>query len=264
MRQGRFGALSLVGRENGITKTGLNWLLYLVAFLNAELVAAFVDDSWGLAAYFVILLGLLMHSALDNKTIPRKFLLALSLVPLIRIVNLAMPLEEFSETYRYLLMSFPVMIGIISIIRALDLRPTDVGLISGTIPVQGLIAVTGIGFGLVAYFILEPEPIISDLTWSKAVVPALVLLFAGFVQEFAFRGVIQSFAHQLGFWGWTYIALVFSILQIGHESALYCFYILEVALFFGWTVQRRGSILGISLAHGFMNIGLYLVFPFTF
>ncbi len=264
MKQTRSSILFTVSRDNGRTKTGLRWMLYLVAFLDAELIAAFVDDSWGLAFYFIILLGLLMHSALESKFVPDKFFLALSLVPLIRIVNLAMPLEEFSETYRYLIMSLPVLVGVIGVIRALDLRPADVGLISGSIPVQILVAVTGMGFGLVAYFILEPDPIISNLTWSKAIVPALVLLFVGFLQELVFRGVIQRAAYQLGSWGWVYIALAFSIVQISHESALHCFFILEVALFFGWAVNRRGSILGVSLANGLMNIGLYVIFPFAF
>ncbi len=264
MKQGRFDAVSLIKSENGRTRTGLSWLLYFIAFLNAELVTLFVNDSLGLAFYFIILLGILIHSALESELVHHEFILVLSLVPLIQIVNLAITLDEFSDTYRYLIMSFPVLVGIISVVRVLNIRPVDVGLITGTIPVQCLIAITGIGFGLVAYFILDPEPIVSDLTWSKAIVPALVLLFVGFVQEFAFRGVIQSFAHQLGFLGWTYIALVFAVLQIGEESVLYCLFMLEVALFFGWAVKRRGSILGVSLAHGFMNVGLYLIFPFAF
>jgi len=35
-----------------------------------------------------------------------------------------------------------------------------------------------------------------------------------------------------------------------------------VALFFGYSVHKTGSILGVTLSHGLTNIGLFLVFPF--
>ena len=41
------------------------------------------------------------------------------------------------------------------------------------------------------------------------------------------------------------------------------FFVLMAGLFFGWVVKRTGSLLGVSLAHGIANIGLYLVFPFV-
>ena len=200
---------STIKNENGKTRTRLNWILYLVAFLNAELVTVFVNESWGLVFYFVVLLGLLLHSALEDESVPQKFLLASTLIPIIRIVHLAMPLEEFSEAYRLLIMSIPILIGMIGVIRSLGLNPTEVGLISGSLAVQGLIAITGVGFGLVAYFILDPEPIISDLTLGRAIMPALALLFIGFVEELAFRGVMQRAAQQIGIWGWVNVALVF-------------------------------------------------------
>lgn len=41
-------------------------------------------------------------------------------------------------------------------------------------------------------------------------------------------------------------------------------FVFVVALFFGWVVQRTGSILGVALAHGITNIVLYLIAPFIF
>ena len=183
---------------------------------------------------------------------------------MIRIVSLAMPLERCSEIYWYLLISVPVFAGILAIIRTLDLDPRDVGLRMGRIPVQGLVALTGIGFGVVEYLILEPEPLVSALRWQEIIVPALILLVAtGFVEELAFRGVMQRSAQKIWSWGWVYIAVLFAILQIGQLSALHCLFVFLVALFFGWTVQRTGSILGVSLSHGLTNVCLFLIWPFV-
>ena len=65
----------------------------------------------------------------------------------------------------------------------------------------------------------------------------------------------------LGSWGWVYVAVVYSILQIGYESAQQWLLVLAVGLFFGWVVTKTGSILGAALAHGIINVGLYLVIP---
>ena len=39
---------------------------------------------------------------------------------------------------------------------------------------------------------------------------------------------------------------------------------LAMALVYGWTVKRTGSILGVCLSQGIANICLYLVFPFVY
>ena len=101
--------------------------------------------------------------------------MALSLAPLIRIVSLAMPLEEFSSIYSYLIISIPLFIAVLAAIRILNLQPAAIGLTMKRLPVQLLVAVTGVGFGLAEYYILKPEPLIDILTWQEALGPALIL-----------------------------------------------------------------------------------------
>ncbi|MDY6892434.1 MAG: CPBP family intramembrane glutamate endopeptidase, partial [Chloroflexota bacterium] len=163
-------------------------LTYLAAIAAAEALAAVVGPLWGVAFHFIILFLIISNSALVGKNPSYRLLLALGLAPLIRILGLSMPLLEFSQIYWYLFISIPLVAGIFTVIRALDLSPQEVGLTRGSILVQGLIALTGIIFGLVEYYILKPEPLILSLGWQELVVPALILLVAtGFVEELAFR-----------------------------------------------------------------------------
>jgi membrane protease YdiL (CAAX protease family) len=240
-------------------------LAYLAALAGAEAIAAFVSPLWGIVLHFILLFGLIAASARRSPHQSHGLFLALGLVPLLRIVSFSMPSVDISQTYWYLVASFPLLLGAFAIARASNRRPADIGLTIRAFPLQMVVAVCGIGIGLLDYLILKPEPLISEFSWRGVVVPALVLIVAtGFAEEVVFRGVIQREAEALGAWGWVYTAILSSVLQMGHHSILHWFVALAMALFFGWIVKRSGSILGVSLSHGLVNIGLYLLFPFIF
>jgi hypothetical protein len=264
-------------------------LIYLGAITGAELVTALVAPVWGIIFYFFILLALIFNSAISSKRLSVKqsiasndqmvglndmpsavpqsdymFLVALALVPLIRIVSLSLPLGELSATYWYIIIAVPVAVGIFVVARALRLHPREIGLTVGPIPLQVLVGVTGIAFGLVDYLILKPSPLISALRWQEMIGPTLILMVAtGFVEELSFRGVMQCASTKvLGNWGWVYVAVLYAVLQIGQLSALHFVFSLLIALLFGWIVKKTDSIAGVSLCHGLINVGLYLIFPF--
>ncbi len=240
-------------------------LVFLAAIVGAESVIHYVSLTGGLVFYLVTLLALVVTSAAIPSKDAHRFFATVMLAPLLRIVAIAMPLPEFSETYRLLIVSVPALAAIVVAVRVLDLRPADIGLSFRAIPFQFLIAIFGIALGLIDYLILEPEPLIETFSVSGAIVPALVLMVAvGLTEELALRGVIQSQTTFISRWGWLYVAGLYSALQLSEGSWLHCLFILFVGMFFGWAVKRSGSILGVIFSHGIMITGLYLVFPFVF
>lgn len=237
-------------------------LLFLTAFVAAELVTALVDGIGGIAFYTVLLFLLILFSSRARPPYHKLFL-ALGLVPLIRIVSLSVPSSELSKIYWYLIVSLPLFVAILVAIRILAFRPSDVGLTLQKLAPQGLIALTGIGFGWLEYHILRPDPLVDTLTLGEVVVPALILLVAtGFLEELAFRGVMQHCAEEaLGRWGWVYVSLIYSVLYISHLSIPQWSFVLLVALFFGWVVKKTGSLVGVTLSHGTINVMLYILLP---
>ena len=66
----------------------------------------------------------------------------------------------------------------------------------------------------------------------------------------------------MGSWGIVYASAIFALMHMGFYSWLDVVFVFGIALFFGWSVKKTGSLLGVTLSHGFANIMLYLIAPF--
>lgn len=258
-RVGRGGVLALVPGRIPLTAPLL--VGYLLAVLGAELTVAEVDAALGLVGHFAILGCLVVVSASVEGYSARAVCLALGLVPLMRIIDLGMPLEEFTFAYRELIVSVPILAGVISVARNIGLSVAVIGLTGGRLSQEFGVGIVGIPLGVLSWLILDTEPIIVGLTWQKAIVPALILIVVGFVAELVFRGVMQRSAGSIGKWGWVYVAALYAAFQVEYLSALYCVFSFGVGLLFGWWVRRGGSILGVSFAHGLMSTCVFVVLP---
>jgi uncharacterized protein len=128
---------------------------------------------------------------------------------------------------------------------------------------QVLWGYTGLFLGCIEFFILGSTPFASGISTHQIWLPALILLvFTGFLEEIIFRGVLQITALQyLGKTGILYISVVFTLLHLGYYSILNLAFVFFVALLFGWFAKRSKSILGVCLAHGLINIMVYLIIP---
>ena len=164
---------------------------------------------------------------------------------------------------RYLIIYPPLFLAAWVAMHRLNFTTIKTGLTLQKLPVQLLVGLSGIIFGIGEYLILRPEPMISEPTIARVLLAALVLgAGTGFVEEFVFRGVIQRASMEtLGVWGLVYVALLFAILHMIHNSLLDIVFVFGVALFFGWVVKKTGSLLGVTIAHGITNIILFLIIP---
>jgi membrane protease YdiL (CAAX protease family) len=241
------------------TQTWLLAAIYTCSFGITELTLYYLSVSGGVALYFAILIALVLNSAIDRNEANRSLWLALGLVPLIRIISTVTSAIKLAPLTWYILVGVTVFMGIYFVARQLKYSFYDIGINKRHLLWQILTAITGIGLGMIDYQILRPKPLIEGSS-IQLIFPALVLLiFGGLMVELTFRGVMQRAAGALGSWGWVVIVPVYALLQIGYGSLMQILFALAVALFFGFVVLRTKSILGVSLAHGALNIMLLLV-----
>ena len=244
----------------------LHWavIIYLLVITAAETITVFFAPLWGILSHFAILVALILHSALASEHPHQKLVLSLTLVPLVRIMSLSMPLSDIPQIWWYPIIYAPLVVAAIVVMRLNSYKAEDIGLTVKVLPIQLAVMLTGVLFAVTEYFILAPEPLVDEFTWQEIWLPALLLLVCtGFTEEFIFRGVLQRTAVEaFKGWGIVYVSFLFAILHMGFLSWIDVVFVFVVALFFGWLVKRTGSLLGVTLAHGITNIGLYLVVPF--
>jgi membrane protease YdiL (CAAX protease family)/LysM repeat protein len=242
--------------------TGLSAFNYMLCLAAAEILTTYTPIL-GLTLHGLLFVALLVHASAVNRLRQRRFLLVLALVPLIRLLSLSIPLELFPIIYRYAVIGAPLLLAVFLAARAVGFNMHITGFTLHAIPLQILIGLAGFLLGYIEYLILRPAPLTTALSVELIWLPALILLvFTGFLEELIFRGMLQYTAvQQLGRFGIPYVAIIYTILQLGYHSVLHMLLVFCVALVFGWFVWRTGSILGVILSHGLTNIMLYLILP---
>lgn len=245
---------------------------YLLLVTCAELLTIY-DARAGIALHAVILFALLLHSALKSDTDKNlsRFLMALLLAPLIRILSLSMPLVQFSWLSWFMLISIPIFIAIFTCMWLQGLRPKDVGLFVPHLrhaPVEASVIIIAIPFGIIEYQILKPAPLPGlGLSVTSFITASLIFIVCtGLLEELAFRGLLQHNAIKLmsKWWGILFVSALFGVLHVGNLALLDCLLAFSVGFVYSIVREKTGSIYGISISHGIINTILFLVAPYYF
>lgn len=241
------------------------FLAYIVVVILAEVVTSLASATYGLFLHSALLVTMLGLSAFWQKNPQSSTLfLCLSIAPLIRVFSLSLPLEYFPSYAWYLIAGIPMVVAAATVIRLQRLTAKDVGLTIKKPWVQLAITFTGIPFGVMEYYILQPAPIAGDFAVLGLFLLAVGFIAAtGFVEELVFRGVFQSsavrtFGPKVGLLS---VAVVFAALHIGWLQVFDVVFVFVIGLFFGVLALKTGSIAGVSLSHGLTNVFLFLVMP---
>lgn len=242
-------------------------IVYMLLFLGAEMATDFFSLAVGLISYTTILTIIIVHSTVViGKESPKsKLILALSLVPLVRMLSLFMPFTQFAPVYWYIIIYPPLFIAGWVARRRLNYKSSNVGLVVYNLPLQLLISLSGFVFGVLEYLVLRPSaPLVSNLTFNHVAL-AFISLGAGtgLVEEFIFRGIIQKASlDAMNEWGLYYTAFLFAILHLIHNSIMDVVLVFAIGLFFGWIVKKTGSLLGVILSHTITNYMLFVILPY--
>ena len=242
-------------------------LVALLLVTVAEVLTTYADPRTGIGMHIALLALCLCLGALVDDPRYQIFFLTLAVAPIIRIASTGMPLHAFPQVYWYLLTSIPLFIAAFSIAQASGIGPAALNLRMPSrrmLGIEAAVWASGLGLGYVEWRILGSDPLVAMQPLSGLIGGALVLLVCtGFVEELLFRGLIQFSAGTLlgPKTGILFSAGLFAVLHIGHRSVLDVLFVAAVGLYFSLVVQHTRSLLGVTLAHGTINIVLFIAIP---
>jgi membrane protease YdiL (CAAX protease family) len=248
-------------------------LLYLLLIGAAELVTAYAAEhgvvfaEYGIVFHGLILFALLIHSAriVKKDHAFSQLLVVLVLAPMIRILSLSMPVAQFSYIAWFSIISIPVYLTIFTCVYLQHLSPRDIGLAlpeKKHLPLEFGIILLAVPTGILEYYILKPR-ILVEPRLEALVVPVLIMVVCtGFLEELAFRGLMQYHATRtMGFAGIVLISVLFGVLHIGNLAILDVLFAGSIGFIFSLVVRQTGSVYGVSISHGILNIILFLIAP---
>jgi uncharacterized protein len=242
----------------------------------AEALLVFLGVVPGIVAHAILLVVLLNHhlrgaagaeepAAGSSGTAPLRphALPILALLPLLRLVGLLMLAAGIPLLYRHALIGVPVLLAALLTIGLLGISPKRLGLAPTLAPAQLVLAASGVPLGLIAYAILRPPPLAPGLDWRDLAAGAVILgLLAGLGEELIFRGLLQRVAGEVfGGAGIVWSSGMAGIMYLGSLSPAYVLFMVALGTLFGWAVRRGGSLWGVIVAHGLLNVGLFMIWP---
>jgi membrane protease YdiL (CAAX protease family) len=238
-------------------------LTCLLLLTGAELLIALGHPVPGITLHVLLLTGLTVHGALGAPGPERDLLLALTLVPLLRLLSLSLPLASLPRLAWIPVVALPLAVSTWFVVRLLGVSRRQLGLTGRGLGLQLMLAAGAPALAVLHFRVLEPEPLLGATSWGPFALAAVTLILCtGFAEELIFRGLLQSLAERaLGGLSFAFVALLFAALHAGSRSTAHVGLVLLTAYIFGYVVRWSGSILGVSLVHGLINVSVYLVLP---
>lgn len=202
---------------------------------------------------------------IQNKLLSNTFQ-ALSLLPLLRILNMAIPVFFQLTLYWYTFMYGCIFISIIYIIKHQKFTREQIGLTFEKLHIYFLIAfIVGFLLGIVEFQIIQNPALIENLEFENILLISIVMtLFVGLAEELAFRSIIQTRFEQIfgTTWGLIITGIMFGIMHSGYGTIYEIIFTSSAGILLGYMFIKTRSLFLISTTHGFINIFLFGILPF--
>ncbi len=245
---------------------GGGFWLYLPLFAALELATAQYSPSLGIGLYVGLLIGLSLHSSLARRESAARLALALTLLPLTRLLTLVLPLLALPPLLGYLAVLMGSALACAVVLLQLNLRWDTVGLVL-RVPVLHLLMLSSVpGLAALHFAFAAPVAFVSgELLASTPAAPLALLALSGLLfiggvlEEVILRGVVQAVVLPLmGRRALIFGALAGAMLHVGSSPSSALLLIVLVGWLFAHISYHAGSVLGVALLRGSTNV-LYLL-----
>lgn len=231
-----------------------NWLLvYGSLIVLAEAVLVLFNATVGVVLQAAILIVVVSHSAFAR--VPRDPALpVLALVPLIRLLSIAMPIPAVPPITIHALVGAPALLGAILSARAIGVTRAELGLERPrSFSESALMALIGLPLGLVARSVGLAPVVTGDVHPLLAI--AVIVIFVVLLEELVFRGLLQRVATtRSGLPGIIAVNVLYAGMYVGSGAPMAVLFMGVTGTLFGSIVRRSGSLWAVLAAHLLMRL----------
>ena len=244
-----------------ITRYNLDIIIPIFLIILAEFLIFIGKPNAAMPIHALNLILLILSSIyIDNRIYP-----ALMLMPLFRLVNVAMPVFFDLTLYSYFMVYAPMFIPIYFIVKDGFIGRVEAGLtFKGFWFYLPLAISVGFVLGWGEYNVIHPQLMTAGASIKDILILIITMIFfVGIVEEFIFRSSLQTVLEaRLGpIAGLLLASVIFGFMHSGYRLPLELLYVSFAGVVFGLLFWLTKSLPVISLAHGVTNISLFLVVP---
>jgi len=247
--------------KKDITRYNLDLILPVILILLAELLIFIGKPNAAMPIHALNLILLILSSIfINNRIYP-----ALMLMPLFRLLNVAMPVFFNLTLYSYSMVYAPMFKPIYFLVKDGFVSRSEAGMtFKGFWYYFPLAISVGLALGWGEYNVIHPQLLTPDANIKDVFILAVTMIFfVGVVEEFIFRSSLQTVLEErLGsIVGLLLASVIFGFMHSGYQMPLELLYVSFAGAIFGLLFWLTRSLPIISLAHGVTNISLFLIVP---
>ncbi|MDQ1274657.1 MAG: protease family protein [Euryarchaeota archaeon] len=190
---------------------------------------------------------------------------AYMLLPVLRLINLSMPIFFETTLYTFIFVYGPLAIPVAVIILHQRDSLDHIGItMKHFIPYMLISVPLGFLLGLGEYLTIRAGYLIPDLAFENMLKLTITMVFfVGLVEELIFRSILQSRLEKvLSVWEALLItSLMFGLMHSGYGTIQEIIYTGFVGLIMGIAFYKTKSLPFIAVLHGFVNVFLFGILP---
>lgn len=190
---------------------------------------------------------------------------ALMLLPILRLVNLSMPVFFNTTLYTFVFVYAPLLVPLGIIVMSQRSSFEHIGITAKNLPAYIILSIPlGFLLGLGEYLTIRPGYLIQDFSIGNLFLLTFIMVFfVGLVEEIIFRSILQTrLEDALGVKEAVLIAgLLFGLMHSGYGTFHEVLYTGFVGLFMGFAFYKTRSLPFVVVLHGLVNVFLFGIFP---
>ena len=231
----------------------------------AELLIFFGQLDIAVWVHILVLFALSLSNILIRDPKVHKIHLPLMLLPLLRLVNLSMPVFSNMTLYTFVLYYTPLAIPIAAIMIHQRDSLAEMGITKKHLLFYIILAVPlSFLLGLGEYLTIRPGYLIPDLSFKNLLLLTVIMVFfVGLVEELIFRSLLQTRLEQALSMPEALLitSFLFGLMHSGYGTYYEMLYTGFVGLVIGIIFHKTRSLPFIAVLHGFVNVFLFGILP---